>query len=289
MGALDALGAVPGVLGAFLARGNELEASTLPLIFSSDSLGEASAPLQEVLRMIGQSGGPVEEVSISFGDARVVGAPLKSGELLLVVCQSNIDSAALKRLQDVLRQLRASPELELPGSGGDRMGQPEPTVTSATRVTGGPPHGLLGSVKSTSQSVLSAGTDLLTTIPGLQVRSTRGDELEQRAGSIQSSLAPAAGITGSVSSSTDSANSPTAVNPRSTGRSLRAGPLISPENRGRLVHELARFVGPVAQMLVDEQLQSAQQLAQGIERLSREIESLEDREEFLSRVASLGT
>lgn len=283
MGALDAVGAVPGVLGAFLARGNELEASSLPLIFSTDSLGKASAPLQDVLRMIGQSGGAVEEVSISFGDARVVGAPLRGGELLLVVCQSNIDSSALKRLQEVLRQLRAAAEVELVSGGGERASQSEASAggSAAGSALGGPAGSGLGMGRSTAPPPLSTGSELRSAIPGLQVRSTRGDEVEPRP--------PTPPPSSSVAGSPEGSSPLAAVSPRTTGRSLRAGPLISPESRARLVHELARFVGPVAHLLVDEQLQTAQQLAQGIERLSREIESLEDREEFLSRVASLGT
>lgn len=302
-GTLDAVGAVPGVLGAFLARDRTLTASSLPLIFSTDTLGDACAPLQDALRGVAEAGCTADGLSIRFGDARVVGAPLYSGELLLVVCQANMDANALKQLQEVLRTLRTKSDAPATsesggstGSGGAGSGITGSGLTGSG-ITG---SGITGSGITVSGLVLplpptSAATGRASTsssegrasLPGLHVRGTRPDESSERQGS--SATPSHMGGPSSLSSGMDSTSVGVGTTVRSTGRSIRSGPLISPESRSRLALELARFVGPVAQLLVDEHLQSAQQLAQGIERLSREIESLDDREEFLSRVSSLST
>lgn len=102
-------------------------------------------------------------------------------------------------------------------------------------------------------------------------------------GGHQSGSYPAAARTSQVGGANGGA-----VTARATGAGNRGiVPPLSSDARQRLQHELARFVGPVAGLLLDEHLAQGAGLPHLIERLAKEIDAPDDQRQFLARVEGL--
>jgi len=431
---LDRLAEIPGVLGAFIARDDTLLSSSLPLIFSTDELGPASIPLQQLLQETHSLVGRCRMIHVNFGDARVLLIAMPLQHLLAVVCQAHFSAQAQQQVIDAalrepvptsshgsspagsgqaLESLRltegasaASPletlgllELQrealsrevkglearahevassirsvglhrpslpaspLPGdeeplhldvkagephnafaaggfgahdavsSGRNGSGpvtahaapglsgvSPEPAPESASKLILERSSGPVSGIETAHARSSGSSTPGTRTSSGPSDRSPQRPEPEpwhgqDRGNSGRGPGGPPGGSSGGSSPSTESGpsdglrlsgtTSPMGartslagppgsnagsgpVSPRSTGNVNRSNPLpLSQEVRGRLQHELAQFVGPIARVLLDEQLSQGLSSPQLVERLAREIDSLEDREVFLARVAGL--
>lgn len=228
--AFEQVGAINGVLGAYITRQGQIQASSLPLIFRSDVIGAASQPLLTTLLHIAEVSGHVEIATIHFGDVYLVATPLEPELLFVVVGQPHTDLALLRR---EIQKIRATPLLQASSGSGELKGM---SVGEETRPA--------------------------TSSPTQTAESSRAHR-----------------------SSTDghAAERPRGVRTSSTIKPL----LLEGEVRTRLQNMLAHYVGPVAPLLLEDQLRSGATPAQLVERLGREIESAEDREDFLTRVAEL--
>lgn len=228
--ALEQVGAINGVLGAYISRQGQIQASSLPLIFRADVIGAASQPLLSALSHINEVSGSVEVATIHFGDVYLVAAPLEPDVLFVVVGQPHTDLAQLRR---EIQRIQAGPGLRASESATEPSQPPHPSgMTTQT-----------------------------------------------------------AGVTGSGDNSKPPRTPPEPNTPERS-RGVRSSSLQKPlpledEVRARLQQILSHFVGPVAPLLLDDQLRSGSSPTQLVERLAREIESAEDREDFLTRVAEL--